>query len=617
MNMADTPIREHVPAIPWSQLWRLVRFRPGPYLLSATFVSVLLYVFPLVPGLIVRGVLDRLTGDAPAGPGIPTLIALLIGAGLANATAGFIGAAADHTTQQTAAALLRRNLFARVLERPGARALPASAGEAISRFRDDVGVVNFFLSWTPDPVGLLLVSSVAIVTMVRISPLVALAVVPPILIALTIVNLSSQRIRRYRRASQAAIGEVTGLLGEIFGAVGAVRAAGAEERVVEHFRDVNEARRVAAIRDVVFSQLLWSASGNAANIGTGVVLLLAARAMRAGSFTVGDFALFVAYLGQLATLTSAFGMYLTQYRQVGVSFDRLTVLLQGAPSETLTQRAPVWPSDHPAQIAGRERQASDRLATLDVRGLSYCHPVSGRGIAGVDLTLRRGAFVVVTGRIGAGKTTLLRALLGLLPADGGTIRWNGAPVADPGTFLTPPRAAYVPQTPRLFSATVRENILLGAAEERVDLAAAIHAAVMERDVALLERCLDTEVGTRGVKLSGGQMQRAAAARMFVRRADLLVIDDLSSALDVETEATLWSRLLAARGGDDAPTILAVSHRPAALRRADHIIVLQDGRVTASGTLPELLLTSAEMRDLWASTATNEPEGVAKAPPGAD
>ena len=583
-------------------LWAMIQRQPIRYGF-ALVLWISIWSMQILVGIIVARYFDALSAGITKSQLTWVLVAVFAYAA-GRSVIIFLGLRNHASLLFRAGALMRRNLLERIYELPGAAALDETPGEIVSRFRDDVEHVVEPFDFTVDIAGAGVSAVISFAILWTIDPVITIVVTVPMIVVGVVANRTGRVVRRYRQDARTATEAITGFLGETFASTQSVKVAGAEPHMLARFASLNEVRRSMMVKDRTLTAVLEAAFRNTVNIATGLILLLAAGRLGATGSTgisIGEFALFVYLVAQVTDSAYFYGMFLARTKQGAVSAERLTETMSGEPWQRVFRETPMYLGNDdvtPLDLI----ETPDPFEALEVRDLSFHYPGTSKGIDDVDLDVHAGEFVVVTGRIGSGKTTLLRSILGLLPVTFGTIAWNGEALDDPSSVMVPPRVAYTPQVPTLFSMSLRNNLDLGTKLTDGDLDESLHIATMTRDVATMPEGLDTLIGPRGVRLSGGQVQRSASARMLARSPQLLVLDDVSSALDVETERTLWTRLFDARTDVAA---LVVSHRHTALARADRVIVMEGGAVVAVGKATELETTSETFRAIWEGSLTSE------------
>ncbi|MCI0550311.1 MAG: ABC transporter ATP-binding protein, partial [Anaerolineae bacterium] len=340
--MTETTINLKVPSLPaWRVIWEMMRFRPWLWFIDLLCVTLIRFCWQIAPALIIKAFFDMLTGAAPLTFGIWAIVAFALAGWLGRVIASYGFYYADVPIFADMPTLLRKNLLRYILRRPGASTLPDSPGEAVSRFKKDVEEIPLFVILINDIMVGVAIIAFSIYLMARISPSVTMMALIPLLIVGLIANLATSRIEHYRTASRQAAGKVTGFVGEFFGAVQAVKVATAEKNVINYFHKLNDERRVLTVREKLFDDVLGSIYRNTSTFGTGVILILVGQSMRAGSFTLGDFSLFVYLLQSMGDLTTFAGMLAARYKQLDVSVQRMYRLMENAPLNALVEHSKV------------------------------------------------------------------------------------------------------------------------------------------------------------------------------------------------------------------------------------------------------------------------------------
>ncbi|MEU4337525.1 ABC transporter ATP-binding protein [Micromonospora lupini] len=383
-------------------------------------------------------------------------------------------------------------------------------------------------------------------------------------------TLFGPKLERAARATVTARAAFATALVSALSAARTVKLAGATAAVLRHLADLDALRSDRQRREI--SVQVWSRS--TPSVASGLLPIGAWALYLGGELSAGAVLVAISTLGAARWFAWTTASLISQLPSARV-WTRRTVAMTGVGAYTAavpavdlaggTAPAPSSPPRHP-------------LRRLELRGFSVVHSDGTVAVRDVDLTVQRGQLVLVVGPVGSGKSSLLRALAGIVHHTG-ELSWNGDPVTEPELFLRPNQVGYVGQLPRVLSGTVADNIALG---HQVDAAGAVSTAQLDHDLAAAGGGLGLLIGHKGTRLSGGQLQRLALARALAPRTELLVADDVSSALDVTTELALW-RALRAHG----VTVVGSTAKRAALVRADHVVVLHAGTVAAQGTWREL------------------------------
>jgi len=482
---------------------------------------------------------------------------------------------------------LRKDLFDHLLRLQPSFYATHKRGDIVSRASNDITWVRTLVGYGGlQVVNVTLAVVLTIWKMVALSPQLTVFVLLPILVGMAAVQWAIRRLFWLSRQNQQQLGEISEhVLGSLQG-IATIQGFVAEEAFVEKFEARNlkwlsTGMKLAVIRATALPLLVL-----AGGVAMYAMIAVGGRLALSGVLTVGDLAAFTALLMVFLPPLRSLGWMLSVIQRGRAALERIFELMDAPIERPDGENGKILPVGHGPVI--------------DFRNLDFSYPDEPDRLVLRQFSTRieSGAVVGLFGRTGAGKSTLLRVLARLYNPPRGKVFIDGEDLVDLDLDGWRERLAVAPQRPFLFSDSIVSNVGLdeGADEDRVQKA--ISRAALDPDVKSLPDGLETVVGERGIMLSGGQRQRVALARAIHRQGDLLILDDVLSAVDHATEAHLVETVAGLAQRPGAPTVLISSHRLSALRHCDTVLVLDRGRLIAEGPHTELVERPGIYRDTW-------------------
>lgn len=468
-----------------------------------------------------------------------------------------------------------------------------NTGDLMSRMTNDVmlvralggpGVLYFFSA--------VILYVLGVAYMVSISWRLTLVVFLPLPIVALLVRVLVHRVRDYVTKARVALSDLNTMVQENLAGVMVVKSFGLEEAQIERFERQSAVYMDFGLREAWTRAQMIPVVGLGGGLALVGVIGFGARMVAAGNLSIGDLVAFMSYVTVMVMPTVALGWILSLVQRGAAALERLDEVLT-APITITSPEAACELGDGPLAVVIRDFafRYDDHLKNYgDILKLDPAFE-SGRrhALRDIDFVADAGAYVAIVGRVGAGKSTLLKSILHLVEVTPGSVFVGGIDITEVELDGLRRRIGFVPQDDFLFSTTIFDNIAYGRpGAAREEVTAAAHAAGLSVDLESLPDGLDTVVAERGATLSGGQRQRVAVARAILIDAPILLLDNALSNVDAETERKVLDGLRAVGAGRSVRTLVVASNRIGAIRDADHIYVMDEGRIVDHGSHAELI-----------------------------